>query len=303
MCCARGGGQPRPARRYVGPRPTGPVARSEYVGAVAVVIALHAHPDDEVLLTGGTLAALAAQGHHVRVVFATDGAAGLTDQRGDLGLVRTREALAASSILGLAPPLWLGYADSGEQGRRPAHAFADADVDDAATRLADILTEGRADMLLTYDRHGGYGHPDHRQAHLVGVAAAARAGTPRILEATVDRTLLRRVTAGLRLVPGLPAGFRATRLTDGFTARGDITHRLDVRDQCAAKRAALAAHVSQAAGGDEQRTLALFLRLPMPLFRRVLGYEWFREEAALQVDGPSGLRSDLGLATSSRRHP
>lgn len=266
---------------------------------MATVIALHAHPDDEVLLTGGTLATLAAAGHQVRIVFATDGSAGLSAQQGPgLGATRIKEAQAASAALGLSPPRWLGYADSGEHPTRPIGAFADADLDDAAGRLAEILRAQRADMLLIYDEAGGYGHPDHRQVHRVGLAAARGAGTPRVLQATVDRTALSRAVALLRLVPGLPDAFTAPRLTQGFTARENITHRLDVRAALDAKKNALAAHASQSSGGGELRTLALLLRLPTPLLRRVLGYEWFREEALLGA-GSSRMRPDLGLPDPS----
>jgi LmbE family N-acetylglucosaminyl deacetylase len=262
---------------------------------MATVIALHAHPDDEVLLTGGTLAMLAAAGHQVRIVFATDGSAGLAVQQGPgLGRTRVREAEAASEALGLLPPRWLGYADSGEAAQRPAGAFADVDVDEAAGRLAAILRDYGADALLTYDEAGGYGHPDHQQAHRVAVAAAREAGTPRVLQATVDRTALGRAVALLRLIPGLPASFTAARLTQGFTARENITHRLDVSGAIEAKRNALAAHASQSSGGGEMRTLALLLRLPTPLLRRVLGHEWFREEALLGAGLPH-MRTDLGL--------
>lgn len=261
---------------------------------MAAVIAFHAHPDDEVLLTGGTLAMLAAAGHDVRIVFATDGGAGLTEDRDGLGDARTAEARAASRALGLPPPLWLGYADSGEHPTRPAGAFADADVEEAAARLAGLLTGYGAEMLLIYDAAGGYGHPDHRQVHRVGKAAATRAGTARVLEATVDRTALRRAVALLRFVPGLPRSFTAERLKHGYTAREDITHRLDVAGQAVAKRNALAAHASQRSGGSELRTLALLLRLPQPLFARVLRYEWFREDAALRSGRPQR-RASLGL--------
>lgn len=262
---------------------------------MATVMALHAHPDDEVLLTGGTLAMLAAAGHRVRVVFATDGAAGLATHPGPgLGGTRATEARAASAALGLEPPLWLGYADSGELAARPPGAFADADVDEAARQLAEILVGERADVLLIYDEAGGYGHPDHRQVHRVGMAAARRAGSPRVLQATVDRTTLRRVLTVLRLVPGLPEAFTAERLWGGFTARENITHRLDVGSHCAAKRNALAAHVSQASGGGELRTLALLLRLPKPLFGRAFRYEWFREDALVKA-GPPRMRAELGL--------
>lgn len=265
---------------------------------MATVIALHAHPDDEALLTGGTLALLASQGHRALVVYATDGAAGLSDETGALGAVRTAEAQRAVAALGLPPPRWLGYADSGEGDvdSRPPRAFADADVGEAAGRLAALLTAEHADVLLTYDEAGGYGHPDHRQAHRVALAAAALAGTPRVLQATVDRTLLRRVVRVLRVVPGLAAHLTAPRLGSGFTAREHLTHRIDVRSQLARKHAALAAHASQTTGGADLRTVALFLRLPRPLFTAVLRHEWFREDALLG-DSPHRLRTDLGLGS------
>jgi hypothetical protein len=113
--------------------------------------------------------------------------------------------------------------------------------------------------------------------HRVGVLAAELAGTPVVLEATVDRDLLVRVARVLRRVP------RAGRLVpqDGFRAafvpRSEVTHRVDVRPVLRAKVAALAAHASQASGGGSVRTVALLLRTPRPLLGLVLGREWFRE--------------------------
>ena len=67
------------------------------------------------------------------------------------------------------------------------------------------------------------------------------------------------------------------RLADLYTPREQLTHRIDVRGYTGAKRRALAAHVSQTGGGDSLRTLALLLRLPRPVFHRLLGAEWFVE--------------------------
>lgn len=245
------------------------------------VVSLHAHPDDEALLTAGTLAKAAAAGHRVVLVWATDGGAGLTGEPvagqdpAPLAARRRREALAAAATLGCARAEFLGYADSGDDGLAPGDAFARVDVEQAAQRLAALLREERAEVLTSYDATGGYGHPDHRQVHRVAARAAELAGTPVLLEATVDRTLLLRAVRWLRLVPGLPADFTAARLAGAYVPRERLTHRIDVRRHVGAKRAAMAAHASQASGGGTARTLAVFLRLPRPLFRLVFGREWF----------------------------
>ena len=114
----------------------------------------------------------------------------------------------------------------------------------------------------------------------MGLAAAERAGTPRVLEATLDRTLLRRVLRWLALVRLVPPNTAVDRVDSWFSAPAEITHRVPVAAFAAAKRAALACHTSQASGGDGPRTAALLLRLPPVLFRRVCGTEWFIETGA-----------------------
>ena len=252
------------------------------------VVAFHAHPDDETLLTGGTLARIIAEGHRVVLVVATLGDAGLADHPSGIALaVRRRgELLAAASVLGCARVETLGYLDSGlhldhrpapdteQSGTRP---FARMPVEVPAARLAAILREEHADVLTSYDPQGGYGHPDHVQVHRVGALAARMAGTPLLLEATIDRGALRPVLALLRiagrLLPNLPLGGAQTV----FTARADLTHVVDVRPYLEQKRAALRAHVSQAKGGRGLRTLAVLSRLPGPLFSAVAGREWYVE--------------------------
>lgn len=249
------------------------------------LVSFHAHPDDEALLVAGTLARAAAEGHRTVLVMATDGAAGLTATAtltgGDgLASIRHRELTEAAAALGIAEVVDLGYADSGDDARAPAAGgrapFASADVEQAAQRLAEILARERAEVLTTYDRTGGYGHPDHRQVHMVGARAAELAGTPLVLEATVDRARLRRTLRLIAWLPGLPAGFRAD-LSTCYCVPADLTHRIDVRRYVGAKRAAMAAHASQASADTGRRTLAFCLRLPGWLYRRTFGYEWFRE--------------------------
>ncbi|MFE6686270.1 PIG-L deacetylase family protein [Streptomyces sp. NPDC057743] len=270
----------------------------------------HAHPDDEALLTAGTMARLARQGHRVVLVLATSGEGGLAapELRGQgLGEVRHREAHAAARILGCARVVFLGYADSGHApvphrdgaAGQPAECpvpFAGADVEEAAGRLAEVLTEERAELLTVYDPAGGYGHPDHLQVHRVGYRAAALAGTPVVLEATVDRDVLLR---GLRAASWLyrfPPHFDRDAFRQAYAPGADITHRVSVRGLWRTKRASMAAHASQATGGDSVRTLAALRRLPGLVFRYALGTEWY-----IQRGLPPGTVLDDPLATVPRQ--
>ena len=252
------------------------------------LVAFHAHPDDEALLTAGTMARAVAEGHRVVLVVATAGEAGLADSAAGLGSRRLAELHRSALALGCARVECLDYADSGMHGEAGGEAaFARADPDAVAHRLAELLREEAADVLTTYDAAGGYGHPDHLQVHRVGRAAAELAGTPIVLEATVDRRALLRILRLLHRLPGIPADFAPDRFQAAYTATEQLTHRVDVRRYSKAKRASMAAHVSQATspagpsnGGPSNggaRTLAVLLRLPRPVFRRALGYEWFVE--------------------------
>jgi LmbE family N-acetylglucosaminyl deacetylase len=252
------------------------------------VVSFHAHPDDEALLTGGTLAKAAAAGHRVVLVTATNGGAGLACAQlradGSLGQRRVEELEVAAAAIGAASVNLLGYDDSGMDGQAPGNTFARADVDDAAARLATILRREGADVLTTYDANGGYGHPDHVQVHRVGVLAAQLAGTPAVLEATIDRDLMRRALRVMRAAR-LGAHIQLPDLEQSYTPRSELTHRIDVRRQIPAKRAALLAHASQASADNPDkmdRTIAFLLRLPPPLFRIVLGSEWFVRRNAVR---------------------
>lgn len=284
------------------------------------VVSFHAHPDDEAILVAGTLARAAAEGHRVVLVTATDGGAGLasaaltpratgtdptpgtpgTDSTPgtdptprtpgtpvtDLATRRLEELRAAAASIGCRDVRLLGYHDSGIDGRAAAagQAFATADVDEAASRLAAILTETGADVLTVYDPAGGYGHPDHVQVHRVGGRAAQLSGTPVVLEATVDRRPLVRIlriagrTGIVRLLGVNREEWSSDRFARAFADPDRITHKVNVRRYSGAKRAAMAAHVSQATADTGVRTLAAFLRFPPSLFQRVFGHEWFVEQ-------------------------
>jgi len=247
------------------------------------IVSFHAHPDDEALLTGGTLARAAADGHRVVLVVATVGEAGLAHAsygtREALGARRRQELSASAALLGCARVELLEYADSGMDGRAGGVlAFARADLEHSARRVAAVLDEERADVLTTYDPAGGYGHPDHVAVHRVGVRAAALAGTPVVLEATLDRDALRTLARLTRRLPGMPAGFHPDQFAAAYVERSQLTHVVDVARFAHRKRAALAAHASQATTSDPgSRTVQALLRLPMPIFRRLLGTEWFVE--------------------------
>lgn len=245
------------------------------------LVAFHAHPDDEALLTAGTLARAAAEGHRVVLVVATAGEAGLVAGGGTgpaLASRRRAELERSAQALGCARLEVLRYADSGLHGEAGGDAaFARADAEEAAGRLAQILLAESADVLTIYDPAGGYGHPDHVQVSRVGARAAELAGTPSVLEATVDRTALQRALRLVSRLPGIPADFAPERFEQAYSARTALTHRVDVRAFVDAKRASMAAHVSQVVADEGTRTLAVLLRLPMPLFRLALGREWYVE--------------------------
>jgi LmbE family N-acetylglucosaminyl deacetylase len=242
------------------------------------LVCLHAHPDDEALLTAGTLARAAAEGHRVTLVVATDGAAGLADTEPGPGLAdrRAGELERSARALGVQRVVRLGYPDSGLHNEHDG--FAGVPVAAAADRLAGVLAEERADLLIGYDANGGYGHPDHLQVHRVARQAHRQAGGRlALLEATVDRTALLRALWLLDKARLAPPDFRPERMRAAYTARAEISHRVDVRRYLHAKRAAMAAHASQAGGGADTRTLAYCLRLPRPLYRLAFGTEWFVE--------------------------
>jgi LmbE family N-acetylglucosaminyl deacetylase len=255
--------------------------------AVATVLAFHAHPDDEVLLTGGTLARLAAEGHRVVIVAATDGAMGPATAPG--AGARLAELHASATVLGAARVVHLGYADSGHgpvlyDDPPDRVRFARADLDEAAGRLAALIRDERIDLLLSYDVHGGYGHRDHIRVHEVGARAADMTGT-RVLEATAPRELIG-LFASLTLLLRLVVRHDASGLRAGFTPWAAITHRVDVRHYARQKQAALAAHRSPATGsGRSARLMRVLVAMPIPAFRLALGREWFAEPGA-----PAGTR-------------
>jgi len=242
------------------------------------LVTFHAHPDDEAIATGGTMARAKKEGNRVVLVLATRGELGeyapdalaadetLTERR-------VAEVQAAAEILGVDRVAFLGYRDSGMAGE-PTNdhegAFARADVEEAAARLADLLREEDADVLTVYDDHGGYGHPDHVQVHRVGVRAAQLAGTARVYESTMNRDHIRRLMEQRsELMPETPDAPDAAQMDDFGSPESIITTSVDVADFVDRKRAAMAAHASQIPADS------FFLSLPEEAFRLAFGSEWF----------------------------
>lgn len=253
------------------------------------VVALHAHPDDESLITGGTLAGLAAMGARVVLVTCTAGGSGLADERfgsdDALAQVRRGELQAAADALGVARLECLGYVDSGsDKANLRPDGFCFSDVDEVAARVAAIVVDEAAELLIGYDEAGGYGHPDHVQVHRVGARAAELSGVSGYLEATVERRSLVRAARVLSFVPVARRLVPADRFASSWSDAGRMTATVDVRPWVDAKRAGLKAHASQASGGGI-RTVALLSRLPGALGRRVLGTEWFTGPGPVVASG------------------
>ena len=258
------------------------MAHPQETGAARfTLVAFHAHPDDEALLMGGTLARLAAEGHRVVLAVATDGEAGAAASSyrsaGRLAAYRRAELERSAAALGCARVVRLGFRDSGSSGAVADGAFSRLAVELAAAPLIELLRAERADALTIYDPAGGYGHPDHKQVYAAGVYAAAQAGTPLVLQATIDRRLIRRLVRVAGAIPGVLPAVRAADYDRAYSPTSAITHCVDVRAYADQKRQAFRAHASQASSDGGARTLGLLLKLPPWLFRRVLGREWYVE--------------------------
>ena len=232
---------------------------------------VHAHPDDETLTTGGTIAHYAANGADVHVVTCTLGEEGevigeryaqlAVDAADQLGGYRISELTAALTALGVNEPNFLGgpghWRDSGMEGTRPRHhqRFIDADMREAVGELVAIIRQLRPHVVVTYDPDGGYGHPDHIQAHRVtteAVAASARQRLPGHAVAGAQVLLDRhappaRWAPAWRTLDDAPDGWARVSIDDVPFGYPDdkIDAVIDARDQLPAKLAALRAHATQ----------------------------------------------------------
>ncbi|MBA2751393.1 MAG: PIG-L family deacetylase [Actinobacteria bacterium] len=265
---------------------------------MATLVTFHAHPDDEAISCGGTMAKAASEGHRVVLVVATRGENGevpddFLPPGEPLFERRTKETEAAARILGVSRVAFLGYVDSGMMGTPENDvpgSFWQADLDDAAGRLAAILTGEGADVLTIYDANGTYGHPDHIQVHRVGARAAELAGTERVYEATANRDHMAELMSQAEKL-GIDTSEIENEefdFDDFGTPGAQITTRVDVNAFLEQKRAAMAAHASQIA------ETSFFLAMPAEAFTATWGVEWFIRRGAPAGTEETGLFDGLG---------
>ena len=250
---------------------------------MATLVSFHAHPDDEAIPTGGTLAMAAKDGHRVVLVFATRGEhgeveEGFLDEGETLADRRVQETHRSAEILGAQRVEFLGYVDSGMMDTPENDApdsFWQADIEEAAAKLAAILKEEDAEVLTVYDDHGVYGHPDHIQVHRVGVRAAELAGTPRVYESTGNRDHIRDgLMQAQQMGVEMPGDLDPTAFDDFGVTDDQITTVVDASDFLDVKRAAMRAHASQIAEAS------FFLSIPDEFFGLAFGQEWYIRRGA-----------------------
>ncbi|MGW8376723.1 PIG-L family deacetylase [Streptomyces sp. ODS28] len=245
------------------------------------LMCVHAHPDDEALWTGGTLARWADAGARTAVVTCT-----WTE-----GTVRAGELARSLDILGAGPPRMLGCADARVPASAPgAPRFVDAPLDETVGQLVAHIREFRPDVLVTYDAYGGYGHEDHVHAHRATLMAAEAAGCaqfrPEAGEPWQPRSLAL-VTLPRSVV--LPLWSAVFGPVEEGTVPGTpdelIGAALDVTAWAGRKRDAALAHASEVERGAGFAQLA---GLPEADQARLLNTEWYlrRELApAFAADG------------------
>jgi N-acetyl-1-D-myo-inositol-2-amino-2-deoxy-alpha-D-glucopyranoside deacetylase len=274
---------------------------------------VHAHPDDEVIGTGGTLARYHGEGVRTVLVTATLGEEGeivdpelnTPETKARLNEVRREELGQAIAILGISDLEILGYRDSGMAGtpsNQHPECFNTADPDEAAERLARLVRAYRPHVLVSYNESGGYGHPDHIACHRATVAAfdaagdAARypsAGAPwsplKLYSINSPRSLRHRAweqmrARGLRSPLDNP-DFDITR----FTVPDElITTAIDVRALMGRKLDALRVHRTQIAADSP------FLSIPDDIAQDAFGSEYFiRMAARVPLPPTDGYEDDL----------
>ena len=239
------------------------------------VVFVHAHPDDEAIFTGGTMARLAHDGCRVVLVVCTGGELGFTTPDAvdahALGAQRRHETLAAAGLLGVSRLVHLDHHDSGMAGD-PANdapgSFCSTDVELSAKTIAAVFEEERPAAVVGYDAGGMYGHPDHVQVHRVTRRAAELAGIATVYDATVDREHLHFVETHLIEEAALTGDLGLVRSHIGV-ATAEVTTTIDVRPWLTTKRAAMAAHASQIPDSTSA------LQLPPEHFADVYGWEWY----------------------------
>ena len=234
------------------------------------ILFVHAHPDDETITTGGTIAALVGEGAQVTVLSATRGEAGevipadlkgLEGDRAGLARVRESEIAEAMAALGVREHLFLGgsahtFEDSGMEwgpdghavaaSSMPANALCAAEPSTVARYIAAVIDEVRPHAVITYAANGGYGHPDHVRVHEATVAAVDTAAwtTGRLLFVDVPAEVAHETFDASQ--PGFAeTGFSPAQTIPTKPPANEIVIAQDISSVLGAKRAALSAHRTQ----------------------------------------------------------
>jgi N-acetyl-1-D-myo-inositol-2-amino-2-deoxy-alpha-D-glucopyranoside deacetylase len=249
------------------------------------LLLVHAHPDDECLSTGGTIARYAHEGARVVLVTCTNGEVGeiadvpdlgtQDEIRARLGQIRVSELEEACRCLGPLDLRLLGYHDSGMDGtpeNDAPEAFVNQDIDEAVERVAAIIDETRPDAIVTYNEIGLYGHPDHIRAHQVALQARDTAAhhAPKLYYCAVPKSVL---LGGRELAKQLgrsPDDFFSVEEIERIGTDDDqITTAIDASAYVGNKFRALEAHRTQLG------TTALYLSIPESMRAPALGTEYY----------------------------
>jgi N-acetyl-1-D-myo-inositol-2-amino-2-deoxy-alpha-D-glucopyranoside deacetylase len=291
------------------------VSRLAQVTTSRRVLFVHAHPDDESIETGATMAKYAAESADVTLVTCTLGELGEVippelahlafDREGGLGEYRIGELAAACRALGVTDHRFLGgpgrWRDSGMMGtstNKLPGCFWLADVDEAARLLLAVITEIRPQVLVSYDARGFYGHPDHIQAHRVSRRAFELADglVSKLYATAVPKSVLAEAMALLAEDSrgGQLGGVEFSRVDSVEalpfgTDDENVTTQIDAADYLDAKLAAMRAHVTQIAVDSP------FFALSDMVGRKALGTEYYTLLAGPggSGDGPGGRETDL----------
>ena len=239
----------------------GVLVRDSYAGYRILLV--HAHPDDETINNGATMALYAARGAHITLITCTRGEEGevlvpglshLASAHDDLlGAHREIELKGAMTSLGIKDYRFLSnYRDSGMMGAETnsrSDVFWQADLDTAAALLVRIIEEVKPHVLITYDEIGGYGHPDHIKAHLVAMRASELSHwqIQKIYWNTMPKSV---IASGIAAMKAIGSDFFGTDNVDDIPFAKDdsfVTTLIDGNEFVAAKMAAMKAHETQIA--------------------------------------------------------
>ncbi|MFC1417436.1 N-acetyl-1-D-myo-inositol-2-amino-2-deoxy-alpha-D-glucopyranoside deacetylase [Streptacidiphilus cavernicola] len=291
------------------------------------LLLVHAHPDDESIGNGATMARYAAEGALVTLVTCTLGEEGevigpelrhLAADRDDaLGGHRAGELAEAMAALGVTDHRILGgpgrYRDSGMMGvpsNKHPDCFWQADLDQAAAELVAVVRETRPDVLVTYDENGGYGHPDHIQAHRVAMRAYDLAADPdfrpelgpahdiaKVYWNCVPKSVLDAGTAALRAAGEQSpfAGVAGPGDVPGVVPDELVTTAVEGGPHTARKVAAMHAHRTQITVDGPFFALSNDLGQPLPdteFYRLVRGEAAPAEGSAREDDLFAGLEAE-----------